>query len=124
MPNSLFVSHLPERSHSSLLLLAQDVVLVHPADARRLLGLASGEAVDLAVDVFHAEEAAALRPELAAAFSWPVRITARSEAVGLYTGGLARRGGLMLIAGIPAVLALVLVVLGAVREAVDRKSVV
>jgi hypothetical protein len=102
-------------------LIGQDVVLVHPADARRLLGLAPGEAVDLAVDVFHAEEAAALLPELAAAFSWPVRITARSEAVGLYTGGLARRGGLMLIAGIPAVLALVLVVAGAVREAVGRR---
>ncbi len=102
-------------------LLAQDVVLVHPADARRLLGLAPGEAVDLAVEVFHAEEAAALLPELAAAFPWPVRITARSEAIGLYTGGLARRGGLMLIAGIPAVLALVLVVAGAVREAVGRR---
>jgi hypothetical protein len=102
-------------------LLSQDVVLVHPADARRLLGLAPGEVVDLAVEVFHAEEAAALLPELAAAFPWPVRITARSEAVGLYAGGLARRGGLMLIAGIPAVLALVLVVAGAVREAVGRR---
>jgi hypothetical protein len=102
-------------------LLAQDVVLLHPADARRLLGLAPGEAVDLAVEVFHAEEAAALLPELAAAFPWPVRITARSEAIGLYAGGLARRGGLVLIAGIPAVLALVLVVAGAVREAVGRR---
>jgi hypothetical protein len=102
-------------------LLGQDVVLVHPADARRLLGLAPGEAVDLAVDVFHAAEAAAIQPELAAAFPWPVRITARSEAVGLYSGGLARRGGLMLIAGIPAVLALVLVVAGAVREAVGQR---
>lgn len=102
-------------------LLGQDVVLVHSDDACRLLGLPPGEAVDLAVDVFHAAEAAAIQPELAAAFSWPVRITARSEAVGLYSGGLARRGGLMLIAGIPAVLALVLVVAGAVREAVGQR---
>jgi hypothetical protein len=102
-------------------LLGQDVALVHPADARRLLGLAPGEAVDLAVDVFHAEEAAALLPELAGAFPWPVRITARSEAVGLYTGGLARRGGLVLIAGIPAVLAMILLVAGAVRETVGQR---
>lgn len=105
-------------------LLGQDVVLVHPDDARRLLGLPLGAAVDLAVDVFHADEAAAIQPELAAAFPWPVRITARSEAVGLYSGGLARRGGLMLIAGIPAVLALVLVVAGAVREAVGQRRAV
>ncbi len=105
-------------------LLGQDVVLVHPDDARRLLGLPPGAAVDLAVDVFHADEAAAIQPELAAAFPWPVRITARSEAVGLYSGGLARRGGLMLIAGIPAVLALVLVVAGAVREAVGQRRAV
>lgn len=111
------VGRLPEQSA----LLSQDVVLVHPADARRLLGLAAGFAVDLAVNVFHAAEAVAIQPELSAAFPWPVRITDRSEAVGLYTGGVARRGGLLLIAGIPALLALALVVAAAVREGIGQR---
>jgi hypothetical protein len=49
-----------------------------PDDARQLLGLAPGQASDLAVHLFRREEEQAILADLAAAFPWPVRITGRS----------------------------------------------
>jgi len=94
-------------------LVAHDLVLLDPADARQILGIGPGYASDLAVDVFHENEAEALLPDLAGAFPWPVRVTTRREAAGIYAAGLARRSGLFYMTLIPAVLALVFIVAGA-----------
>ncbi len=76
-----------------------DAVILHPADARRLLGLGENEATDLAIEVFHEGEAQAILPELAGAFPWPVAVSTRKQAQGAYTAGFARRGSLAAMAG-------------------------
>ena len=92
---------------------AQDMVLLSSEDAGYILGIAPGYASDIAVDVFHEDEAEALLPDLAAAYPWPVRLTTRREAAGIYAAGLARRSGLAYMALIPALLALAFIVAGA-----------
>lgn len=94
-------------------LVAHDLVLLDPEDARQILGIGRGYASDLAVDVFHENEAESLLPDLAGAFPWPVRVTTRREAAGIYSAGLARRSGLFYMTLIPAVLALAFIVAGA-----------
>jgi hypothetical protein len=100
---------------------AHDIVVLHAEDARLLLGLPEGHASDLAIDVFHPEEEEAILPDLAEAFPWPVRITTRSETVGLYAGGAARRGGIALVLAAPAILAGAFLVAGSARDRVGRK---
>ena len=97
------------------------VVLLHPRDTRQLLGLPAGFASDLAVEVFHDGEAAAMASDLAEAFPWPVRITTRRETCRRYTGGFARRGGIALIAVMPGLLALALLVVTVARDRVARR---
>ena len=92
-----------------------DVVLLTLADARAVLGLEPGQASDLAVDVYHAAEEAAILPDLSGAFPWPVRITTRTEAVGAAIATVARRGGLATMLLVPAILALVLLVATGLR---------
>lgn len=94
-------------------LAAADVVFVHPADARALLDLPEAFVSDLALTVFHEEEAQALLAELADAFPWTVGITTRRETVERYAAGFARRGGIVSLAAVPALLALLLLVLAA-----------
>jgi ABC-type lipoprotein release transport system permease subunit len=89
---------------------AHDIVGMHPQDARRLLGLAPDQASDLALDVFHEQEAAALVPDLASAFGWPVQIMTRSEQLERTLADISRRTGMILVAFGPALLALALVV--------------
>jgi len=103
-------------------LVSHDLVLLTPTDARRVLGLAAGQVSDLALSVFHPDEADALRSELAASFPWPVRVTTRREAMGQYQATLARRGGLFTLVCIPAVLALGLIVAGAVQQRLGRSG--
>lgn len=98
---------------SRLGMTAQDLVLLAPEDARHILGIGPGYASDIAVDVFHEDEAEALLPDLAAAYPWPVRLTTRREAAGIYATGLARRSGLAYMTLIPALLALAFIVAGA-----------
>jgi hypothetical protein len=98
-----------------------DTLLAEPADARALLGVAAGEASDLALDVFHEAEAAALSGELAAAFPWPVRIVTRREMRGVYATELGKRGGLAAFAAAPAILSLVVLVASAVRDRLARR---
>ncbi len=93
-------------------MVAHDMVLVHPDDARRLFGIAEGYASDLIVDVFHETEADAILPDLSRAFPWPVRMTTRKEATGIYGSASARRSGIVYIAIIPAMLALAFIVFG------------
>ena len=102
-------------------MVAHDLVLLHPADARKILGIAPGYASDIAVDVFHEEEAEAVLPDLARAYPWPVRLTTRREAAGIYSAGPARRSGLAYMTLIPALLALAFVVAGAGKNKSARR---
>jgi ABC-type lipoprotein release transport system permease subunit len=96
-------------------MVAHDMVLVHPDDARRLFGIAEGYASDLTLEVFHETEAEAILPDLSKAFPWPVRMTTRKEAAGIYVSASARRSGIVYITIIPGMLALALIVFGVFR---------
>jgi len=96
-------------------MVAHDLVLVHPDDARQLLGIAEEYASDLIVDVFHETEAEAVLPDLAGVFPWPVRMTTRTEAAGIYISASARQSGIVYITVIPGILALALIVVGVVK---------
>jgi hypothetical protein len=99
-----------------------DVVILNPADARRLLGLEEGQATDLAVDVFHEAEAQAIVGDLAHAFPWPVAVVTRKQAGGAYASSLARRGSLAAVAGLPALLGLALLTAATVRRQIGCRS--
>jgi ABC-type lipoprotein release transport system permease subunit len=96
-------------------MVAHDMVLVNPDDAGHLIGIAEGYASDLVIDVFHETEAEAILPDLAKAFPWPVRMTTRKEATGIYVSASARRSGIVYITIIPGMLALALIVVGVVK---------
>jgi ABC-type lipoprotein release transport system permease subunit len=96
-------------------MVAHDMVLVHPDDAGQLLGIAEGYASDLIVEVFHETEAEAILPDLSRAFPWPVRMTTRKEAAGIYISASAHRSGIVYITIIPGILALALIVVGVVK---------
>jgi FtsX-like permease family len=100
---------------------AHDLVLLHPKDARQILGIAPGYASDVAVDVFHENEAEAILPDLARAYPWPVRLITRREAAGIYSAGPARRSGLVYMTLIPALLALALIVVSANKNQSARR---
>jgi ABC-type lipoprotein release transport system permease subunit len=100
---------------------AHDLVLLHPKDARQILGIAPGYASDVAVDVFHENEAEAILPDLARAYPWPVRLITRQEAAGIYSAGPARRSGLVYMTLIPALLALALIVVSANKNQSARR---
>ncbi len=93
-----------------------DMILVTPGDARLLLGLAPHEASDLAVSVFHEAEEEAILPDLAASFSFPVRITTRREAAGATAGIMSRDGGLATMLLAPALLAMALLITNTLRD--------
>jgi ABC-type lipoprotein release transport system permease subunit len=71
--------------------------------------------------VFHAQEAEALAPDLAAAFPWPVRITTRSETAGIYAAGASRRSGIIAVGILPAVLSVCLLAAAIVRDRIGRR---
>ncbi len=96
--------------------LTRDFVLLHPKDARRLLGLQAMEASDIAVWVYHDSEQEAIRADLAAALPFPVRVTTRIEAGDIFSTQLFRRGSLFGILALPMLLALSFVVLGVVQR--------
>jgi lipoprotein-releasing system permease protein len=97
-------------------MVSHDLVVLNPLDARRLLGLPAGYASDIAIDVFHEEEETAILPDLAEALPWPVRITTRSEQLKFLSGSYARRGGIIILATLPALAAICLLVAATVRE--------
>jgi hypothetical protein len=87
-----------------------DLVLLHVDDARSLLGLRPDQASDLALEVFHPEEAESLANVLKHAFPWPVQVTTRSAIRKAYAAHFSARGGAGLLSFIPAMLALVLLI--------------
>jgi hypothetical protein len=96
------VGRLPVKSGMA----THDVVVVHEADARLLLGLSAHQASDLAMDVFHEDEADALLPVLAAAFPWPVQLTTRQEQMQRHLNLIAQRSSAAWLTFIPALLAM------------------
>jgi ABC-type lipoprotein release transport system permease subunit len=91
-------------------MVAHDLVLLHEDDARKVLGLAPGQASDLAIDVFHEQEEQAILPDLAQAFDFQVQITPRSRTAGRIASELGRFGSLSVLASVPSLLALALLV--------------
>jgi hypothetical protein len=85
---------------------SHDTVLLHPDDARRLLGIPPGYASDLGIDLFHEEAASALARDLSTAFPWPVQVSTREATAGRTAALWERRSTLATLAYIPAVLAL------------------
>ncbi len=85
-------------------------LVLHVDDARTLLGLNPDQASDMALDVFHEAEAAALRTDLAAAFDWPMQITTRAEVSARCLADISRRSGWMVLSMVPALLAVALLV--------------
>ncbi len=98
-----------------------DLVWITPGDARQLLGLAPGQASDLAVYLFRREEEQAIQADLVAAFPWPVRITDRSTSALRHHTRAVRTGGIAVVAGIPALLALLLVITGTVGDTTGQR---
>lgn len=86
------------------------------ADVRALLGLPDGTATDLALRVWQEAEEEAIRPAVAAAMPWPVRMATRGEEARAARVRLAREAGGDVLRLAPAVLALVLLVLAALRD--------
>ncbi len=99
-----------------------DLVWITPEDARHLLGLAPGQASDLAVYLFRREEEQAIQADLAAAFPWPVRITDRTASAIRHHTRAVRSGGIAVVAGIPALLALLLIITGTVLDNTGQRA--
>ena len=93
--------------HSDLDLYAADVVLCDDDDARTLLGLAPGEATDVAVTVANPAErrivALTAQERLAGA-----RVLDKDALSRVYTLAYGRRGGLVVAASLPAFIALLI----------------
>ncbi|MFC1642985.1 ABC transporter permease [Myxococcota bacterium] len=98
-------------------MVAHDVVFLHVDDARQLLGLGPDEASDLAIDVFHPAETEAILPDLSQVFGFPVRIERRSAELKRYAGQAGRRGSLVSLMLVPAVLGMVLLIAAATQQA-------
>jgi hypothetical protein len=103
-------------------LATHDLVWITPDDARHLLGLAPGQASDLAVHLFRREEEQAIQADLAAAFPWPVRITDRSASALHHRTRAVRSGGIAVVAGIPALLALLLIITGTALDQTGQRT--
>ncbi|BBO91439.1 ABC transporter permease [Desulfosarcina ovata] len=93
-----------------------DLVWLTEKDARRLLGIPSGQASDLAVRLFRREEEQAIQADLAAAMPWPVRITDRSTSALRYHTRAVQTGASTMLAVIPCLLALLLIVTAVIAE--------
>lgn len=102
-------------------LATHDLVWMTPDDARRLLGLAPGQASDLAVHLYRREEEQAIQADLAAAFPWPVHISDRSTSALRHHTRAIRTGGIALVASIPALLALLLIITGTAAGSTGRQ---
>ena len=103
-------------------LATHDLVWMTAADARQLLGLAPTQASDLAVHLFRCEEEQAIQTDLAAAFAWPVSITDRSTSALRHHTRAVRTGGIAVVTGIPALLALLLIITDTVVNSAGQRG--
>ncbi|MBK8979816.1 MAG: hypothetical protein IPM29_28290 [Planctomycetes bacterium] len=97
-------------------------VLVDRDVARELLGLPPDHVCDLALEVRHPEEAAAMVPDLTAALPFSVVVETRADAVGRVAATTARRGSLAALASLPAALALAVLIVAAARDRAGRRG--
>jgi hypothetical protein len=86
------------------------------ADVRDLLGLPAGTVTDLALKVYQEAEEEAIRPAVEVGMPWPVRVATRGEEARAARLALARGDAGDVFRLAPAVLALALLVLAALRE--------
>jgi lipoprotein-releasing system permease protein len=100
------VGTFPEQSD----LATSDIVWVAENDARRLFGLMQNQASDLAIHLFHREEASAIQTDLVDVFPWPVSITDRSTSALRHHTLAMRTGGVGVLLAIPALLAMLLLI--------------
>jgi hypothetical protein len=113
---------LPIAEDEALAALGEVRGVTRAAGCRRSGSSAPPAVVDeLEVDVFHSEEELAILPDLTAALRWPARVATREQARTAFRGRIARRGSLMTITLLPAVLALAALVLVAGRGRADRR---
>ena len=96
-------------------MVAHDLVVVAPSEARTLLGLEKGTASDLALWVFHDSEMDAIRPDLERALPFPVKITTLTERLGAERTRIDRTAGIRTALLVPALLALALLTVAATR---------
>ncbi len=106
--------HLVGTFGSAVDLYAADVVLCDDADARAILGLADGEATDLAVELKNPEEARVVAGTVIDRMPG-ARVVEKSTLARVYTLAYGRRAGLLFAACIPALIALIVL-------ALDRSS--
>ena len=88
-------------------LLANDLVLTNDQDARRLLGVPAGEAVDLVVDVFPPEEGAVVAAAITHALTG-VRVIERESLARTFELTNDARAGLLSATLVPALIAFLL----------------
>jgi hypothetical protein len=107
-----------------LALAVPPLVVATAQDARRVLGLHPGQVTDLALEVFQTQEAAALVPDLARAFPWPVEILRREDVLQAYRRAAADWSTGRLVLWLPALAALALLTAaGATWTARGREEV-
>jgi ABC-type lipoprotein release transport system permease subunit len=87
-----------------------DIILLDENDARYILELEKGFASDLAIRVFHEQEADAILQDLVDAFPWPVSLVTKNETLKMYKASTARRAGLIYLILVPSLPGLALIV--------------
>lgn len=97
-------------------LMAADVIVMHPDDARALLGIPEDCATDLTADVFHDAEITAVVSDLVAALPFPVHVDDRKSAAGRYHAAVAAGSGSRIAQYFPALLTLLLLALVTLRQ--------
>jgi len=81
-------------------------VLIHEDDARELFTLPIGTCSDISMTFFHDTEAVAAIPEIIAKLPFPVQVSTKQDTLKLYSGNLAKWGGLSMMLLIPSLLAM------------------
>ncbi len=101
---------------------AFDLVLADAEDTRYLLDIPKEMASDVALNVFHSNEARVLREELAEGFPWPVHVALKEEAQKNAAGAFALKGGLQISIFTPGILALILLISAGGNDVLARRS--
>lgn len=100
---------------------AFDLVVLDETDARFLLGLPDGHVSDLAVNVYHEQELAAMMSDLSSGFPWTVGITTRAQTRRHYRSFFGSRSSLQTGAVASAAVALALLVATTLRDRIKRR---